>query len=169
MQRTALCCLFPSASCFYALGGWPHLPALAALTRSGQNRRIYGQKAERRHSEEGGGKENQRGCYQGEMESLGLIFFLNTAEERETGLTPLYFVRESALCCCKLSLNHQTQLIIVEEAQKAGKGGGAWLDCQREAGLSVCVWWLAGWLTLDLAAPFFSVYSGRLVGIMKSN
>lgn len=70
---------------------------------------------------------------------FGSCFKKNPAEERETGFTLLCFVRESALCCCRLSLNHQTQLIIVEEAQKAWKGGGAWLHCQREAGPRVCV------------------------------
>lgn len=76
------------------------------------------------------------------------------------GLTPLCFVRESALCCpetLSLSLlNRQTQLIIVEEAQKAAKGGEAWRRCQRggrprERVCELLLW--QGRLTLDLAAP----------------
>lgn len=70
------------------------------------------------------------------MESLGLKI-KNSGRKRDClthGLTPLCFVRESALCCCRLSLNRQTQLIIVEEAQKARKGGGRGCIVSRRLG-----------------------------------
>lgn len=85
----------------------------------------------------------------GKMESLGLIK-KNSGRKRDClnhGLTPLCFVRESALCCCRLSLNRQTQLIIVEAAQKAGKGGGRGCIVSRRQGrvcvcarMCVCFW-----------------------------
>lgn len=74
-------------------------------------------------------------------------------------------------CAAADSLNHQTQLIIVEEAQKAARARGRGGIVSRRLGPSVfqslarAAW--QGRLTLDLAAPLFSAYSSRLVAIMK--
>lgn len=172
-------CLFPSASCFYVLGGRPHLPAFPALTSMGDNR-IYGLKAEKRQREGGERKRKAKRLLAGGDGQ----FEKNSGRKRDClthGLTLLCFVRESALCCSRLSespnsVNHCWR------GTKAWEGWGAWLHCQREAGPSVCVHvcmcvcvsgpplqerLLAGWLTLDLTAPLFSVYSSCLVAIMK--